>query len=187
MARIPSFDNLTGGQHAKGRAIDRTKHPPRPFQPPPSTSGLLMIHWSKLSLTDQIFTHIDPETKAETVFAATLLRARCESNMIQHEKVLVPLTAEDANLIMARRGVEAPRLRRALRTKKYDPLLFLLMPDSTHLLIDGSHTYVAQFTHGLRQSRAYIIPPHAWEPYTVSGLPSTNEAELLASYSGIRA
>jgi hypothetical protein len=144
-----------------------------------------VIHWSKLSETDQIFTHLDPETKAETVFPATLLRSRCKDKMIQHERVIIPLTAEFSSIIMQVRGIEAPRLRRAIRTKNYDPLLLVHMPDHTHLLIDGSHTYVAQYTKGLRQSRAYLIPVHAWREYQVTGLPPTTEAELLTSYSGI--
>jgi hypothetical protein len=38
------------------------------------------MHWSAIPLTDQIFTHIDSETKKETVFAVSRIRAHCSAN-----------------------------------------------------------------------------------------------------------
>jgi hypothetical protein len=90
-------------------------------------------------------------------------------------------------MIMERRGIEAPRLRRAMKTKDAKPLLFLSMPDRTHLLIDGSHTYVALVTKGRADAKAYIVEQHIWSKFIVIGIPTTTEDELLKSWSGIQA
>ena len=140
------------------------------------------MHWSQLPITDQIFTHIEPSTGRNTVIAASALRRHCES--ISHPRLWVALEARHTKLIMTKRGVEKPRLILAMQTKTYLPLLFCHWPDSTQLLVDGSHSYCAQFYKQFPRAEAYVVDQPIWRNFVVEGLPDTNEADLLASDSG---
>lgn len=144
------------------------------------------MHWTQLPLGDQIFTHLDSDNGKETVFAVSRLRAHCSTR--EHEFLTkCPLDQKWAQMILQHRGIETPRLRRAVRTKHPDPLLYLQMPDKTVLLADGSHTYVALCMRGKRQALAYLVPQTVWRNFTVEGIPPHgSEAELLASHSGIK-
>ena len=158
----------------------KTSHHYLPQQASPS------MHWSKLPITDQIFTHVEPGTSRNTVIAASALRRHCES--VAHPQVRVPLEARHTKLIMTKRGVEKPRLQLAMQTKIYLPLLFCHWPDDTHLLVDGSHSYCAQFYKGhvtsQRFAEAYIVEQPIWKNFIVTGLEDVTEEALLASDSG---
>ena len=135
------------------------------------------------SLHGQMFTHIDPETRVETVFAASDIRRCCDHS--RYEFVMIPITARDARLIRQYRGIEDHRLLRMLTATEWQPLLFAHMADGTDLLIDGSHTYVARAMLGHKWALAYVVPQEIWTYYTIEGFPPTTEEELKASFSGI--
>jgi hypothetical protein len=144
------------------------------------------MHWTALPRTDQIFTHIDPDTGVETVFAVDRIRYVCEGfgDQLLHN---APIQGDVATMITKRRGIEPPRLRRALKTRPWRPLLYLELPDDTVLLADGSHTYVAMWMKGQTTASVYLVPQHIWSSYTVEGLPPAgSEDELINSYSGIK-
>jgi hypothetical protein len=136
-----------------------------------------------LPLTDQIFTHIDEDTGRETVFAVSELRRQCLRR--RAPLCMTPIDRETSIMIVGHRGIEQARLNRARRTRVFAPLLYLHMPDDSHLLADGSHTYVARYLLGHKWALAYILEPQDWLDSVVVGLPSTTEAELLSSFSGI--
>ena len=144
------------------------------------------MHFTQLPLGEQIFTHIDPETKKETVFAVDRIRAAIA---VFGDKYLenCPILARQAKMIQKYRGIEPARLRRALKTKDYLPLIFLAMPDETGLLIDGSHSYLAMYMKGITETKAYLIEQPIWKLFTVEGLPPYgSEEELLSTHSGIK-
>jgi hypothetical protein len=158
------------------------------------------MHWNTLPLSDQIFTHIDPSTKVETVLAATRLRALADASAVFAStpgeptngrilKILTDITSEGAKICVLHRGIEEPRLRNAMKTvasKKITPLLYTEWGDGTHLLIDGSHTYVALYLENYKAAPSYMVPETIWRSYCVEGLPKErSEADLLASYSGV--
>lgn len=143
------------------------------------------MHWTQLphGPEDQIFTHIDSSTRKETVYAVTLLRRYCES--AGHPISEIPIDGPAAKMILRNRGLEKPRFRRAVMASTYQPLLFCFQPDGTHLLVDGSHSYVAMFTKNRRTALAYLVDEPIWRHFLVEGLPtSTSEEELLNSFSG---
>lgn len=145
-----------------------------------------MPHWSELPPSDQIFTHFDEATGKERTFAASALRRLCAREESEQAGVMyawIELQGEHVEVLRAKRGLEEPRLLRALATPRYAPLLFCIMPDETHLLVDGSHTYVAMWMRGAREARAYIVPECLWRGALVTGLDKTTPEELLASHS----
>lgn len=141
------------------------------------------MNFNCLDLRGQIFTHIDPQTGVNTVFAATEIRRWCDQNILP--LVMIPITRRDAEMIVQYRGIEADRLFRARATKRWLPLLLVHMPDATHLLIDGSHTYVARASLGHRWALAYLVPQEIWTYFTVEGLPQATEDQLANSWSGV--
>jgi hypothetical protein len=133
---------------------------------------------------DQMFTHIDPETKTQTCFAVTLIREHI-SRFGEDYIFSTPIEPRIAKMILLNRGLERSRLKRAIRTSHYDPLLYLAMPDGSHLLADGSHTYVAMFYKGTTWTKAFVVPQNIWKDFTISGLPQwESESHLLQSFSG---
>lgn len=148
------------------------------------------MHWSTLPIADQIFTHIDCETGAQTTFAVTHLRRLCDARVRLGRDDHVretPIDRDAARMILKMRGLERFRIRRAYRTKDddYQPFIYCFMPDRTHLLVDGSHTYVARCMKRHTTAFAYIVPPSVWKCCLVEGLPDTTTEELLASNSGL--
>jgi hypothetical protein len=141
------------------------------------------MHYTTLPLTDQIFTHLDDKTAEQTVFASSAIRRHCEAT--HHPISLTPIEPAAARMIFARRGIERPRLLRAVQTGNHLPLLYLTQADGTNLLVDGSHTYIARFYRGNTWATAYVVPRTTWANFTVEGIPSIAEADLLASHSGI--
>jgi hypothetical protein len=133
---------------------------------------------------DQMFTHFDPATGAQTCFAVTLIREHT-SRLGDQYIFSAPIEPRMAKMILMNRGIERPRLKRAIRTTYYDPLLYLEMPDGSHLLADGSHTYVAMFYKGITWAKSFVVPPSIWNQFTISGLPAwESEEHLLQSFSG---
>jgi hypothetical protein len=148
------------------------------------------MHWSELPLTDQIFTHFEQSGSAriERTFAASALRRVCSqpgSELAGVAHVEVALEPGFLAILQTSRGLEEPRLLRALAARRYAPLLFCLLND-THLLVDGTHTYAAMVLKGFSLARAYVVPECLWRSHLVEGLPSTTPEELLAtpSYCG---
>jgi hypothetical protein len=145
------------------------------------------MHYTTLPHGDQIFTHIDEDTGVQTVFAVDRIRNHMELLGDRRFILQAPIEKRMVDLIQTRRGVEPPRIRRALKTKEWKYLLYLHMPDHTHLLIDGSHTYIAMWMKGRTWSLAYVVPPRIWRQYIVEGIPQwASEHDLLNSHSGCK-
>jgi len=144
-----------------------------------------MIDVHALPATEQIFTHIDPETGVNTTIAATSLSSHLRK--IGYPIVRVPLTAWDAKVLREKRGIEKHRLARLTVLCTRYPLLILDWLDGhTHLIADGTHSYIWQQAHGYRDAIAWLVPIAIWQPFVVSGLPEISEEKILSSFSGIR-
>lgn len=132
----------------------------------------------------QIFTHVDSKTGINTVYAVTDIRAACDR---EREPIfMTELEDHVAKMIQRLRGIEPHRVRRAIHSKQWLPLIYAEQSDGTVLLIDGSHTYVARWMLGHKWANAYVVPESFWRHYTVEGLPSATEEMLAQSWSGIR-
>jgi len=137
-------------------------------------------------INDQIFTHIDPDTGEDLTIAVTFLRKACNALVkqgITKHIARTPIERENAMIILKRRGIERPRLRAAYKTKQYQPLMYAEL-NGYHLLVDGSHSYLAMYLKRIPEASAFVIPEVVWRDATIEGLPKTTEEELLASHSG---
>lgn len=81
---------------------------------------------------------------------------------------------------------------RHLRVAQCAPLTMLEIPealpppdDVSHLLIDGTHRYVAAWEHGAEGIRVKIVKRKLWKHFVVEGLPDETAASLLKQYSGL--
>jgi len=143
-----------------------------------------MIDCYTLPIGDQVFTQV--VSGKNIVYAVTRIREHC---LRTFEPVrLTVLQRSHAKMIIDARGLEDDRIVRALMTKNYAPLLYLSQDDGSHLLADGSHTYVARMILGHRQALAYIVDQSVWQDFLVYGFPTEemSEEELLTSHSRIR-
>ena len=144
-----------------------------------------MIHVSEIGPTEQIFTHIDPDT-GETICLA-IDRLKADKRLLMKPVGLCPVSMEFAEFCIRERGVEVHRVARVLAAYPvYDPVLFAAWGDGSHLLIDGVHRYVACATHGSPTIKGKIVPLTVWRSYRIDlGGAHPSEGELKEMFSGI--
>jgi len=131
--------------------------------------------------TDQVFSHIDSDG-TQRHFAATAIRRQAiKDNAPRH---WVKIEQEAAEMIKRDRGIEKERLELAMQTQKYEPLIICEMSDNTHLLIDGSHSYVAMAQKGIEAAEMFHVPEVIWRHFLIEGLPDTTEEALRTANSG---
>lgn len=137
----------------------------------------------------QLFTHIDTDG-TQRHFAATLMAQWAERFAT---KIQTPLRRADALLVACKRGVERHRIERlvALGSKfdlKAHPILYMQWPPDEHLLIDGSHRYVAAAVLDCPWIFAYEVPHAIGMQFEIKDprLNYPDEESMLKSYSGVR-
>src|SRR4249919_3066469 len=119
-----------------------------------------MIPFSKLNLTDVIFTHIDDKTNKHYHYAISRIRPQLANGLMKGwaKPTKVPVEEEVAKFCITNRGVELHRIMKLLPAKlPYEPIIFAEMGDGTHLLLDGTHRYVVSALRKLPDILAIII------------------------------
>ncbi len=101
---------------------------------------------------------------------------------------LVPVDKQFADWCSRERGVEPHRLGRWMTVLKptnilhFEPFLFVHLKNTdSHLLIDGTHRYVACALLGIPEFPAIIVPEPEWKEYLIEMPPFS-----LKGWSGIR-
>lgn len=148
-----------------------------------------MLDPLSLGPLDEVFSWNETDNGPTLHFAATLLRREGIADL---PTVVVPIDREFAMFCVQRRGVEAHRVERwgkwFLRNgaAKAPPLLFCHMEaDQSHLLVDGTHRYVAAALCVLPELPAVVVPEAVWRRYLVD-LPQETTQDILTGFSGIR-
>jgi|PlaIllAssembly_1097288.scaffolds.fasta_scaffold54853_6 hypothetical protein len=135
--------------------------------------------------TDQVFSWNAPEGGPTLHFAATRLYYAAAS-LLPVRSVLVEATF--VRYCVRERGVEPSRLatcREYIRANWCEPVLFCHFEnDNSHLLIDGTHRYVASFIEGRTYIPAYTVPEPMWREFLID-LPSQSRDEILGVPSGL--
>ena len=145
------------------------------------------IHWSQLPPYEQVFAHEDPDTGVVSHYAATSAMAWAK----EHEEVfMVDITKDHYDVLINHRGVEAHRVKRLTRQLRrdggfLDPMVFFTMDDGTHLLVDGTHRYVAYFRCSYKQALAYVLRNEAVNRFKVLGFESLPKENALHGFSGL--
>jgi len=135
-----------------------------------------------VSLVEECFTHVDPDTGAQTTWAAGALYTFCVANPDKVSIGTVPVDEEHARFCFTHRGVEANRFAIFVQHPEFlkKPILFVLMPDGQHLLIDGTHRYVCLFALKIPEARAYVVPYEVAKPFIIEDIPQTSVEEVMA-------
>jgi hypothetical protein len=136
-------------------------------------------------LTDQIFTHIDPQGVVRHFNASAIWRALFRKDLLGKARVQdVQVTEDLVKFIESNHGIEREHIEKRLTAKDVEDIGVLLacFPDGTQCMIDGNHRFVK--AHGLGHStmRAVWIDPEGWEPYLVTDMP-----DELANLDAVRA
>jgi hypothetical protein len=129
------------------------------------------------SPTDEIFTHIDDTDGHQTTYAVTALVA----HLVAWPKVTVPVEKQHADYCVAYRGVEQARLLRLRESIQATqrPIVFIEMPDDTHLLVDGTHRYVLYYLLGIPRIPAYMVPWDVAKEFIIEDIPQTTVEQLM--------
>lgn len=142
---------------------------------------------SGASLTDVLFTHFDPVTKAELNFNVTRIANSPRTKLI--EPIPVTIDRKFAASLPKLRGLEKHRVMRLLEGLRQgapcEPILMASMPDDTHLIIDGSHRYYVAALLNWHAIPTKVIPRTLWKKYIVNMPPARSEEDVVNSFSGI--
>lgn len=125
-------------------------------------------------LMDEIFTHIDPDDGTVRHFNATAVMREATSLMqAGSAHILTTLIEEDfVRLVKAERGIEQWKVDRLSMQQLVTPLVGVLMPDDSVLLIDGHHRMVALHTLGASTYQIFIVGKGAWGSFLVEDMPA---------------
>ena len=129
---------------------------------------------------DELFTHVESDG-AQSTYNVTRLYEHAVAHATEIAKVMVPVDAEHAQYCVEQRGVEPDRIAVLVEHPEYlkKPVLFIAMPDGSHLLADGTHRYVVFFAANCPMIPAYIVPWSMAAPFKVEDMPTTPEDELM--------
>ena len=144
-----------------------------------------MIHWSTLGWDEVIFSHIDPDTGAQTDYAISTMLAWIKANEHEVEKLRAAIQPEAAQMVEACRGIEQHRLIPLLSVPDPDPVIFVMQPDDTALLVDGSHRYVAMWKQGQPDLRAYVLTHEQAQHFIIDGIQVMPPDKVVGGYSGL--
>lgn len=141
------------------------------------------FHWTRLSKTEQVFTH---ESEDGTIQHFAVERLFNYMNGSGYEIINVALERDFVSTILSKRGIEQHRLERLTAANLATPVLYLEgVSPGTHLLADGHHRYVAHAIIGSDYIPSYIAAPKLWRRFLVDGIPDDFAKAQLVGYSGI--
>lgn len=145
-----------------------------------------MLKQSEMSLTEGIYTFIDPDTGKNTHIASTRLIRWVETHKsLDKDAFNVPIDRKMAaqfinNNVVSRQKCITLLTQLALKMiKDLPPIIFVARADGMHLLVDGHHRYVCAAAVEAPLIPAYILHPKEWEPFQVETFDLT-EDELKA-------
>lgn len=144
-----------------------------------------MIHCSTLPPNEVIFSHIDEDTGTQTHYAITHALQWIAEHIGEVECVNAVVEAEAAVMIINCRGLEQHRLEPLLAVDNPDPVVFVHMPDDSHLLIDGSHRYAAAWMREADTLRAFILTWEQAQNFIIEGIPVLSPEMVVGGYSGL--
>lgn len=143
------------------------------------------INYLEVPMDTVVFSHVDDDTGAQTHYAITHALAWIKEHEGEVEKATIDVEAEAAIMIINCRGLEAHRFDPLLSVDNPDPVLFVAMPDDSHLLIDGSHRYAAAWAREAPTLRAYILTWEQAQNFIIEGLPIMPKEVVVGGYSGL--
>jgi hypothetical protein len=135
-----------------------------------------------VSLVEECFTHVDEVTGVHTTWAAGALYQFCVDNPDKVEPGTVPVDEEHAHFCFTHRGVEQERFAAFVQHPEFlkKPILFVRMPNGSHLLVDGTHRYVCLYALKIPTARAYVVPYDIAQPFIIEDVPQTSDEEVMA-------
>lgn len=143
-----------------------------------------MLKQSEMSLTEGIYTFIEPSTGKNTHIASTRLIRWVEANKSPDtDAFAVPIDKSMAAKFIKNNVVSEEKCIRMLTqvalgmVKNVPPIIFAKCPDNTHLLVDGHHRYTCAAAAHASHIAAFILEPKEWEPFQVE-TPDLTEDEL---------
>lgn len=144
----------------------------------------LFIDWHTLDPREVIFTWVDPD---DDTYQLNFLVNRIIEASKDLEILLTPVNDEGAEMIRTHRGLEPHRLARITGIPpSWPPVIYLLMPDDTHLLIDGNHRYFRAWQMRSEWILTKVVPESIWKYYLVNLPVDPDIDDLLNGWSGIR-
>lgn len=135
---------------------------------------------------DELFTHVADDDGQQTSYNVSALYTHITAHPSEVTKTTVQVDEEHARYCIERRGVEKDRIAVLMNHVEYlkKPVVFVVLPDESYLLVDGTHRYVVYFAAKALQIPAYIVPWAVAAPFVVEDMPRTPEDELMA-WSGL--
>lgn len=141
-----------------------------------------MLDGKNYPVGSAVYTFVDNEG-VNTHVDSELLRQWCAAHTSELEVRLTPVASDIARSFLTDNVVDIDHLKRVMRMKTLDPLIYGHTGDFTNgnpdvLLIDGHHRYFCAWLCKVAWMPAYILSPEQWHPFQIEGLPSQTHEQL---------
>jgi hypothetical protein len=138
------------------------------------------MRMSDVGLMDECFTHIGNDGH-QTSWASSALYRFCVANPDKVALGPVVVDEEHAAHCVEQRGVEQERLDVLTANPEYlkKPILFVHLPDDTHLLVDGTHRYVVYFALSMEMILAYMVEWEHAKAFIIEDMPQTSVETIM--------
>lgn len=118
--------------------------------------------------TDELFSHQDLEGVSRH-FNTTAMTCAVMARKIQPSLIMLPLERWLVDHILQNNGVE-PQHIEAAKARAEVPILVVVFPDDTTLIVDGNHRIVARYAMGLPTVEALQFFPGQWDEFLVTDI-----------------
>lgn len=134
----------------------------------------LMQKWPQ-----QVFTHLDDDGTARTFLVETML------DFVQKYPTCVdliggkaPINFEIADYLRRKAGIEQHRVDRLVEPYASIPIIGILWPEGTTLIVDGNHRIVRAYEDGKTELNTVLFKAPFWENFM---LPNDASRKLVES------
>lgn len=126
-----------------------------------------MIPYRQLNLSlEKMYTL--PISRNEITIAVTRLRMKLEKD--NHQRIQIPVCAEEAQRIKARGLIDRETLVKLKPEELKVPCIQVLQGNEYHL-VDGHYQYIYAYVAGRQFLPLYQVKPIIWRQYVVNGVP----------------
>ncbi len=119
-------------------------------------SGYLELDPTKMTWSDQIFSHRDREGTYRH-FDVTKLWQMVNADTSRYARRTFAVTNDEAVYLARNHGVDGQHLARITRLQAEQPGLMVEFPDSTQIVLDGNHRYLKRFSLGRKTMDFYVL------------------------------
>lgn len=136
----------------------------------------------------QVFTHLDDDGTSRTFLVETMLDfVKNYPTCADLVAGKAPIDSDIANYLRKNAGIEKHRIDRLVEPYSSIPIIGILWPEGTTLIVDGNHRIVRAYEDGKKELNCILFKFPFWQNFMIPDYLSKKlvEAGCLTSHSNI--